>query len=77
MSNLYKGTYTLFQDSMCLSVLSHPSIRSIYGLGAKIPYAIGDVSDRTTRSCILVAYVAVTYFVKGLITLVLLPLYLL
>ena len=31
MSNLNKGIYTLFQDSMCFSVLSHPSIRSIRG----------------------------------------------
>ena len=41
-----------------------------------MPYAISDVSDRTARSCTSVAYVAVSYFVQGLITLVKLSIYL-
>ena len=65
MSNLYKGRYTLFQDSMCISILSHPSLHSMYVLVSKILYASSDVSDRTARSCILVPYIAVSYFNSG------------
>ena len=68
MSNLYKGRYTLFQDSMCISILSHPILHSMYVLVSKIFYASSDVSDRTARSCILVSYIAVSYFNSGTVT---------